>query len=274
MRFFQSPMAVDTCCFPNCLIYLTKTQLQFTATIYTSECSRHGLTTPSRPHSSKDMAGTGIWRCKNACFFSWAPLTKVSALLRQPESQRHLKSWRFNRVDRTLVFFFFFFFFLLFFFSFQTRFQINFIRLKNAIVRNHNHQTKRMKPPSTHSLDMFRHPKEGHFNSHRVNPRFPLSAPSQWWPTLINVFWVQRDKGEYKKAFRIGGVLSEFQWRTLEWKLRMKVDFHHKFVVKQVDGVRLLIELTHPRGAYLQQTTMRGKKPTNKGTFVSVLHHK
>ena len=72
-----------------------------------------------------------------------------------------------------------------------------------------------------------RHPKEGRFNSHCVNLRFPLSAPShlRWWPTLINVFWVQRDKGEYR-AFRIGGVLSER--RTLEWKLRMKVGFHHK----------------------------------------------
>jgi len=28
--------------------------------------------------SSKNMAGTGIWRCKNACFFSWALPTKVS----------------------------------------------------------------------------------------------------------------------------------------------------------------------------------------------------
>ena len=27
-----------------------------------------------------NMAGTGIWRCKNACFFSWAQLTKVKCL--------------------------------------------------------------------------------------------------------------------------------------------------------------------------------------------------
>jgi len=37
-------------------------------------------------------------------------------------------------------------------------------------------------------------------------------------------------KGEYK-AFRIGGVLPKE--KTLEWKLRMKVDFHHKFVVNE-----------------------------------------
>ncbi|KAF8805094.1 hypothetical protein BYT27DRAFT_6679721 [Phlegmacium glaucopus] len=89
----------------------------------------------------------------------------------------------------------------------------------------------KIKPPTLYSFTgMIRHPKEGRFNSHRVNPRFPLSAPSQWWPTLINVFWVQHDKGEYK-AFCIGGVLSN--WRTLEWKLRMKVDFHHKCVVNE-----------------------------------------
>lgn len=52
-----------------------------------------------------------------------------------------------------------------------------------------------------------RHPKEGRFNSHCVNPRFPLSAP---WrrPTLTSVFWVQHSKGEYE-AFRTGGVLRE-----------------------------------------------------------------
>ena len=40
-----------------------------------------------------------------------------------------------------------------------------------------------------------------------------------------------KTKGEYK-AFRIGGVL-----KTLEWKLRMKVDFHHKFVVNEQTSV-------------------------------------
>jgi len=37
-------------------------------------------------------------------------------------------------------------------------------------------------------------------------------------------------KGEYK-VFRIGGVLPKE--KTLEWKLRMKVGFHHKFVVNE-----------------------------------------
>jgi len=83
---------------------------------------------------------------------------------------------------------------------------------------------------------MIRHPKEGHFNSHRVNPHFPLSAPSQWWPTLINVFWVQHSKGECK-TFRTGGVLSN--WRTLEWKLRMKGRFSSHICSERVDGVSI-----------------------------------
>jgi hypothetical protein len=37
---------------------------------------------------------------------------------------------------------------------------------------------------------------------------------------------------ENNKAFCIGGVLSGME-RTLEWKLRMKVDFHHGFVVNK-----------------------------------------
>jgi len=52
------------------------------------------------------------------------------------------------------------------------------------------------------------------------------------WPTLVNVFLGSKreTKGEYK-AFRIGGVLSKE--KTLEWKLRMKVDFHHKYVANE-----------------------------------------
>jgi len=42
-------------------------------------------------------------------------------------------------------------------------------------------------------------------------------------------FGFDMTRGNYK-AFCIGGVLSKME-RTLEWKLRMKVDFHHKFVV-------------------------------------------
>jgi hypothetical protein len=58
-------------------------------------------------------------------------------------------------------------------------------------------------------------------------------------------FWVQHDKGEYK-AFCTGGVLSN--WRTLEWKLRMKVCFHHKFIVNE--WMESTIKMTHP--IYLQ----------------------
>lgn len=99
-----------------------------------------------------------------------------------------------------------------------------------------------MKWPIHSFTDKIRHPKEGHFNSHHVNPRFPLSAPSQWWPTLNQCFsGFNMTKGEYK-AFCTGGVLSN--WRTLEWKLRMKVCFHHKFVVNE--WMESTIKLTHP----------------------------
>ena len=73
------------------------------------------------------------------------------------------------------------------------------------------------------------------------NPRFPLSAPtnSNGWVAHTNSstsFRVQnvKQRGNYK-AFRLGGVLFLLKKKemTLEWKLRMKVDFHHKFVVNE-----------------------------------------
>ena len=60
-----------------------------------------------------------------------------------------------------------------------------------------------------HLLHSFMHDSDIQGSSTRIvsTPCFPLSAPSQWWPTLINVFWVQHDKGEYI-TFCHGGVLS------------------------------------------------------------------
>jgi hypothetical protein len=65
------------------------------------------------------------------------------------------------------------------------------------------------------------------------NPRFPLSAPTKlmkWAAHAIRRLLGSnvKQKGEYK-AFSIGGD----ERKTLEWKLRMKVDFHHKFVVNE-----------------------------------------
>jgi len=105
------------------------------------------------------------------------------------------------------------------------------------------------------------------------NPRFPLSAPTKWmngWPTLVNVFFgfKRETKGEYK-AFCIGGVLSKE--KTLEWKLRMKVDFHHKFVVNE--QMESTTKSTH---LFFYQGTFHSLKPTNQlkytVNFVSALH--
>ena len=52
-----------------------------------------------------------------------------------------------------------------------------------------------------------RHPKEGRFNSHRVNPRFPPSAPMKAAHACQCLFWVQQRQGGIWKAFCIGGVL-------------------------------------------------------------------
>jgi len=49
--------------------------------------------------------------------------------------------------------------------------------------------------------------------------------------TSQRLFGFKREKkGEYK-AFCIGGVLPKE--KALEWKLRMKVGFHHKIVVNE-----------------------------------------
>jgi hypothetical protein len=81
----------------------------------------------------------------------------------------------------------------------------------------------------------FRHPKEGHFNSHCVKPPLSTQRSHQMngWVahTSQRLFGFKHEtKGEYK-VFRIGGVLPKE--KTLEWKLRMKVGFHHKFVVNE-----------------------------------------
>ena len=53
---------------------------------------------------------------------------------------------------------------------------------------------------------LVRHPKEGRFNSHRVDPRFPPSAPHEGGPRLPMFFGFNTARGNVK-AFCIGGVL-------------------------------------------------------------------
>jgi len=81
----------------------------------------------------------------------------------------------------------------------------------------------------------FRHPKEGHFNSHCVIP--PLSAQRTHqineWVAHTNQRLLGsnvRQRGNIKRS-ALGECFPKK--KTLEWKLRMKVDFHHKFVVNK-----------------------------------------
>jgi hypothetical protein len=92
-----------------------------------------------------------------------------------------------------------------------------------------------------------RHPKEGHFNSHCVKPPLPAQRTRQMneWMAHTNQRLLGsnvKQRGNVKRS-----ALGECSLRkdTLEWKLRMKVDFHHKFVGEGVDGVST-VKLTHP----------------------------
>jgi hypothetical protein len=85
---------------------------------------------------------------------------------------------------------------------------------------------------------MIRHPKEGRFNSHRVNPRFPPSAPSQWWPTLINVFWVQHEtRGNIKRS-----ALGEYSLIGEDTRVETANEgrFSSNVSSEQVDGSQLI----------------------------------
>jgi hypothetical protein len=76
--------------------------------------------------------------------------------------------------------------------------------------------------------ERIRHPKEGRFNSHRVNPRFPLSAP--WGgPLLLMSFGFNIARGIIKRS-----ALGEYSKRTLEWKLRMIYRFSSLIQKRQV----------------------------------------
>jgi hypothetical protein len=84
-----------------------------------------------------------------------------------------------------------------------------------------------------------RHPKEGHFNSHCVKPPLPAQRTRQMneWMAHTNQRLLGsnvKQRGNVKRS-----ALGECSLRkdTLEWKLRMKVDFHHKLVGERVDGV-------------------------------------
>jgi hypothetical protein len=85
---------------------------------------------------------------------------------------------------------------------------------------------------------------------------------SEWWPTLIYVFWVQRDKGEYK-AFCIGGVLSKTEDTRVETANEGK--FSSQTCSEQVDGVNY-IKPTH-------RTLISKNPPTNRCSrdFISAL---
>jgi hypothetical protein len=103
-----------------------------------------------------------------------------------------------------------------------------------------------------------RHPKEGRFNPHCVDPRFPLSALPQkdGGPRLLVCLLGSTPcKGDYK-VFCIGGVLS--LERTLEWKLRMNHQFSSCIakqgllhIQKIKSNTCLLHTLTHPLILYM-----------------------
>jgi hypothetical protein len=52
-----------------------------------------------------------------------------------------------------------------------------------------------------------RHPKEGHFHLALHQTLAFHSAHRNWWPTLIQAFWVQQETRGNVKVFRIEGVL-------------------------------------------------------------------
>jgi hypothetical protein len=59
----------------------------------------------------------------------------------------------------------------------------------------------------TEQHGLIRHPKEGHFQLASCQPLLSAQRTKlKWWPTLVNVFWVQHDKGEYI-TFCIGSAL-------------------------------------------------------------------
>ena len=129
--------------------------------------------------------------------------------------------------------------------------------------------------PSTHPLHLKSDIQRKVISARIVsNPRFPLSAPVKWmngWPTLnrrllgSNV----KQRGNVKRS-----ALGECSLRkdTLEWKLRMKVGFHHKFVGRRtsrwsqlLNWLTQLISLPH---------FPSGSKWTNRLTinFISTVH--
>ena len=170
MRCFQSPMAVDASVLLNCPITIQRIiTLHFcfvSQSISSMQNTIHFVVlntfvvlivlvmvwpTPSRLRQQQEvMAGTGIWRC-NACFFSWAPM-KVPCSVNLKVNNATRKTRRFNRVDLPDTIYHSF---------------MNF----NLQSESQSDETT---DPSSSTRSHFRHPKEGHFNSHRVKP--PLSA--------------------------------------------------------------------------------------------------
>jgi|SRR5271169_255771 len=74
-------------------------------------------------------------------------------------------------------------------------------------------------------------------------PAFRSAHQSQWRPTLIDVFWVQHDKGEYK-AFCTGGVLSQSEDTRVE--TANEGSFSSQICSEWVDGVKsIVLNLAH-----------------------------